>query len=383
MKKPTSPQYEYAKGLSSDERTELARHLMRIIKGAATIPGVNEEQATQMWLSVQYARLRTHTRGQQAAFRSHQVGTVVGEVIGTTVGWFMMLPLVRAAVMAGEPGGATRAAAALTPFTAPIPPMLDNRREYFRDAARPEYRKAFNAFMSALADAGIPGPQKEVIFTELVERHIRTEKTIAPDQVNAIVHAMNGPELLPNHHTRRLPDNITPEMRAAVFSLAEGGYRIESPRRARRTQHAAAPARTTGVTREPALENYAKLPAVHPSSCGFEPGITKSIISLETLTYEDQPVSVRTAPGEDTYTGFYGYDELAQWLAQGGFDPIRGQLLPGGNNPLTREEILLADIPKWVVRIDEGAPRSGASESESGGAGADSSANGPRTANAS
>lgn len=192
-KKPASPQYHYAKSLSAAARTEVAAHLERIIKaGGDEGLGVSLDQAVQMWLSIQHARLRTHKAEQRADHRRAHIGKML--------------------LRTGNPVTAVK-------------DLRQEHKNYYRDRLRPEYEAAFNAFMTALADPDMPDGVKTKLAAELVDRHLGTEKTIAPDDGDRIVEALDGPPRRASHTTRRLPANRTPEMYQAAVDMAAGGYR--------------------------------------------------------------------------------------------------------------------------------------------------------------
>ena len=334
-RKPDSAQYHYAKGLTAPERTALTARLEQIIRanGAPEL-GVTQAQAVQMWLSVQHARLRTHTPAQRSEHRSDQVWRMVGTG-AATVAWPLLAGL-GGMISVVEEAESVAGSMMQGPIS-PINGMRQEHKDYYRDPRRPEYAPAFDAFMRALADDQIPDDVKQTILTELLERHIRTEKTIAPVNVNRIVREMNGPALRWGRTTRRLPDpaRITAEARQAVIALAAGGYRYD-PTEGVPVRRAAA----ARITAEEVEALYGELPTVKASKVDFESGTTDSALLYETLSYEDRPVVLRTEPDKDEFTdGVYSYTELKNWLAR------------KPTHPMTRAKLTLENIPEYVVRV--------------------------------
>ena len=64
FKKSASPQYRYAKGLTAEQRGQLESALEQRFRNPAA-PAEARDSALAMWLSVQQARLRTHTAGHR------------------------------------------------------------------------------------------------------------------------------------------------------------------------------------------------------------------------------------------------------------------------------------------------------------------------------
>lgn len=146
FKKSASEQYLYAKSLLPEQRDELENELARTMAG--NTPAARE--ALTMWLSVQQARLRTHSPVQQQLHRSQQIANAIP--IATGVGAAVSLPA-----------------------------LLNRRTQYYQSDERPEYAKAFDNFMSVIGNPALP-PEVRKIVAERLEYHAWSEGTIAPPE---------------------------------------------------------------------------------------------------------------------------------------------------------------------------------------------------------
>ncbi len=146
FKKSASEQYLYAKSLLPAQRDELENELARAMRG--NTPAARE--ALTMWLSVQQARLRTHSPLQQQLHRSQQVASAIP--IATVVGAAVSLPA-----------------------------LLNKRVQYYQSDERPEYAKAFDNFMSVIGDPAL-SPEVRNVVAERLEYHAWSEGTIAPQE---------------------------------------------------------------------------------------------------------------------------------------------------------------------------------------------------------
>ncbi|WP_197328428.1 NEL-type E3 ubiquitin ligase domain-containing protein [Ralstonia syzygii] len=169
LKKSASDQYLYAKSLTPAQRDELEQALDQTMRGDTP----EAQQAMTMWLSVQQARLRTHAQWHQEVYRRQQLHNFIVPYV-SVIG---------------------------VPLAVPLHVMT--RTEYYRSLYRPEYPRAFNNFMSVIADPSL----SQAIRRAAVERlgyHARREGTIAM------------PELMQLR-------------RQGAESLAASGYRIVAP----------------------------------------------------------------------------------------------------------------------------------------------------------
>jgi hypothetical protein len=161
VKKSSSEQYQYAKyQLTEAGRSWVAAGLEDVITGRKLAPfGVSGNDALDMWLSVQLARLRTHDPGESV---DHAVGTATMLVIG-----------------------------ALIPPTAPMlaPTARRAHKNYYRTPERAEYKPAFDGFMKMLRSPDVTDNHKEKIAEALLDQ-IRNGGTIAPGDQNRIVAAL-------------------------------------------------------------------------------------------------------------------------------------------------------------------------------------------------
>lgn len=161
FKKSASEQYLYAKSLLPEQRDELETELARTMRG--NTPAARE--ALTMWLSVQQARLRTHSPLQQQLHRSQQVANAIpsATVVGAAVS---------------------------------LPALLSTRVQYYQSDERPEYAKAFDNFMSVIGDPALP-PEVRNAVAERLEYHAWSEGTIAPQEQH----------LLYTHGARKMADD--------------------------------------------------------------------------------------------------------------------------------------------------------------------------------
>lgn len=223
----------------------------------------------------------------------------------------------------GPGAGIGRSLAGLTPFTAAVPELRALARDYHRSPDRPEYRVAFDDFMEALADPALDEASRQAIAHTLVEQHMRREGTIAPDQVNDLVEAMQGDPVPRGHTTRPLPENIGPERLAVLQSVAAAGYRIDEAGRARLAPEHTAESRAAVSLRTEA----------HAAS-------------LQPLTAQALPVALRTREGSPTLaTGIYGFQQLRQHVQLA--EPGRARM-----HPTTGQAALTpANLSQWAVRL--------------------------------
>ncbi|MFV8670211.1 NEL domain-containing protein [Ralstonia pseudosolanacearum] len=165
FKKSASPQYRYAKGLTAEQRGQLESALEQRFRNPAA-PAEARDSALAMWLSVQQARLRTHTAGHRNHHNLEQFQ--------------------------------------LAALSVPIPLLAlgyrRQRRRYYSSPLRPEYRTAFNNFMRVIGDPSLSEAVRQTVAQRL-EYHRRSEETIA-------------------RHERQLLGEH------GVMGLAESGYQI-------------------------------------------------------------------------------------------------------------------------------------------------------------
>jgi C-terminal novel E3 ligase, LRR-interacting len=169
FKKSASQQYLYAKGLTPQQRTDLEEALAFTIRS-----GSDEEarQAMTMWLSVQQARLRTHSQPQRLQYEAEQYRNIA-------------VPLT---TIVGAP--------------AALPLLYSTRNRYYASAERPEYATAFNNFMKMIDDPQVSEDLRNVAASRLAY-HARREGTIA--SVERLLLRAGGPA-----------------------GLAEEGYRVDT-----------------------------------------------------------------------------------------------------------------------------------------------------------
>ncbi|MHA6910193.1 NEL-type E3 ubiquitin ligase domain-containing protein [Ralstonia pseudosolanacearum] len=142
FKKSASPQYQYAKGLTAEQRGQLESALEQRFRNPAA-PAEARDSALVMWLSVQQARLRTHTAGHRNHHNLEQFQLAA-----------MSLPIPLLAL-----GYRTQ------------------RRRYYSSPMRPEYRTAFNNFMRVIGDPSLSQAVRQTVAQRL-EYHLRSEETI-------------------------------------------------------------------------------------------------------------------------------------------------------------------------------------------------------------
>lgn len=165
LKKSASPQYLYAKALTTRQRGQLERVLERRFRHPAAT-AERRDAALTMWLSVQQARLRTHTSGHRNHHNAEQFETAA--------------------------------------LSVPIPLMAlayrTQRRRYYSSPLRPEYRAAFNNFMRVIGDPSLSEATRQQVAAQLTY-HWRSEETIA------------------RHERAQLEQH-------GVMGLAESGYQV-------------------------------------------------------------------------------------------------------------------------------------------------------------
>ncbi len=165
LKKSASPQYLYAKALTARQRGQLGRALERRFRNPAAT-AEHRDAALTMWLSVQQARLRTHTSGHRHHHNVEQFETAV---------WSVPIPLMALG-------------------------YRTQRRRYYSSPLRPEYRAAFNNFMRVIGDPSLSQATRQQVAAQL-EYHWRSEETIA------------------RHERAQLEQQ-------GVMGLAESGYQV-------------------------------------------------------------------------------------------------------------------------------------------------------------
>ncbi|MEF2250166.1 NEL-type E3 ubiquitin ligase domain-containing protein [Ralstonia solanacearum] len=165
LKKSASPQYLYAKALTARQRGQLERALERRFRNPAAT-AEHRDAALTMWLSVQQARLRTHTSGHRHHHNVEQFETAV---------WSVPIPLMALG-------------------------YRTQRRRYYSSPLRPEYRAAFNNFMRVIGDPSLSQATRQQVAAQL-EYHWRSEETIA------------------RHERAQLEQQ-------GVMGLAESGYQV-------------------------------------------------------------------------------------------------------------------------------------------------------------
>ncbi|QUP54014.1 type III effector protein [Ralstonia syzygii] len=143
FKKSASKQYLYAKGLTAERRGQLELALERQFRNPAASVEARDSALT-MWLSVQQARLRTHTAGHRDYHNGEQFETAV---------WSVPIPLMALA-------------------------YRTQRRRYYSSPLRPEYRAAFNNFMRVIGDGSL-GQEVRQTVAQRLEYHWHSEETIA------------------------------------------------------------------------------------------------------------------------------------------------------------------------------------------------------------
>lgn len=188
FKKSASEQYLYAKGLLPEQRDELENELARTMAGNTPAAG----EALTMWLSVQQARLRTHSPLQQQLHRSQQVANAIP--IATGVGAAVSLPA-----------------------------LMGTRTQYYQSNERPEYAKAFDNFMSVIGDPALP-PEVRKVVAERLEYHAWSEGTIAPQEQHLLY--THGAQKMAGEGyrvPRRTFSGLFPEIPAAPLTK-EGPY---------------------------------------------------------------------------------------------------------------------------------------------------------------
>jgi hypothetical protein len=203
-RKPSSGQYQYAKGLTAPERVLLTARLEECIRGGQPVmPGITRAQAVDMWLSVQHARLRKHTKDHRTKHRKTEAKYYGATALLTvTAGPIGLIPLKKA---------------------------LGAHKDYYTSLKRPEYEDAFNSFMEMLS-ADIDEASKRKIADALLNRHLGCEGTIAVFDAGRIAEAMDASQPASGPAARRIPtesrDVVLERGRQdAVIKLAESGFR--------------------------------------------------------------------------------------------------------------------------------------------------------------
>ena len=180
FKKAYSPQYTYAKSLSSEQRSQLEEVLESQLKGDAGVVDKEEEKAAvEAWLSIQQARLRTHTQEERRRLRNRGREVVRDSLVTMAVPVF-------------------------------APPMIflgaadyrEHYRAYHNSPHRPEYAAAFDNFMRILGDIYVSEDLKEII-RERLTYHWKKEKTIAPREASLL--GEHGIDKLVESNYRSIP----------------------------------------------------------------------------------------------------------------------------------------------------------------------------------
>lgn len=194
FKKSASEQYLYAKSLPPEQRDELETELARTMRGDTPVA----REALTMWLSVQQARLRTHSPSQQQVHRSQQVANAIPSV--TVVG---------AAVS--------------------FPALIRTRAQYYQSDERPEYAKAFDNFMSVIGDTTLPLEVRNVA-AERLEYHAWSEGTIAPQEQH-LLHTHGAQKMADEGYRvpRRTFSALFPEHPAAPLTKEAPYFSPERP----------------------------------------------------------------------------------------------------------------------------------------------------------
>jgi hypothetical protein len=173
--KPSTDQYQYAKGLNAQQRAEVSAALEDLITGVRQAPGVPPERALTIWKSVKHAQLLTHTDEQRKTYRNAQQAN------------FILAPTV-----------------VFAPFA--FRKLKAGHREYYRSAARPEYAAAFNGMMAMLRSSVATRAHKRDIARTLLFQYIGEENLITPADRNAIIHAIDPhQQILAGHTTLKVP----------------------------------------------------------------------------------------------------------------------------------------------------------------------------------
>lgn len=166
--KPSSPRYQFAKHqMNAQERTQLTailRHLME----HQTLDSQARNEITDLYLSLQYARLRTHTPQQRAQLRRAHLNE--GFIAG-------------AALFTGP--GAPLAALFM------LDRSVETQRNYYRSPRRPEYGAAIADMGELLGSPNVAEEIKLKIAGEILDRYIRSEKLFSTEHADSILLALN------------------------------------------------------------------------------------------------------------------------------------------------------------------------------------------------
>ncbi|WP_442808508.1 ShET2/EspL2 family type III secretion system effector toxin [Trinickia soli] len=245
FKKSASEQYLYAKSLLPEQRDELEQELAQTMRGNTPAAG----EALTMWLSVQQARLRTHSPLQQQLHRSQQVANAIpsATVVGAAVS---------------------------------LPALMNTRIRYYQSDERPEYAKAFDNFMSVIGDPSLP-PEVRNAAAERLEYHAWSEGTIAPQEQH----------LLYTHGARRMADE---------------GYRV--PRRTFSDLFAARPV-GPGLTKEaPYFSSKRPLTNLN-GQIAFEKGMEPTDVNVDKLWCRH--LALAYCLSSDDNDGKFDFDKLS------------------------------------------------------------------------
>lgn len=328
--KPSSPQYQFAKKqLSETERNELSSALEHLIKhGGSQELDLTADKAVQMWLAVQHARLRTHTTEQRKDHRFGQVAKAVGVPLATAA-WPAVM-MVGGVVSTVAEDQDEMSGLILAPMTL-IKGIRKEHKNYYRDPTRPEYGAAFNGFMSILGDPAVPALHKQTIAKELVERHLKNEKTIAPMDNDAIVRAMGGPERRRGHTVRRAPRDINAQMHDAVIQLAADGYRHDP--------NAAATRAAARLERENMLaerdRQRAEASTAAPLGTNMQRALEKANASLVAEGLPPLP-PLKTLNAYDKANNADAFSRLLERIEDPGSQTARNQVTPDVKSALYR-----------------------------------------------
>lgn len=166
--KPSSPRYQFAKHqMNAHERTQLTailRHLME----QHGLDSHARNEITDLYLSLQHARLRTHTPQQRAALRRAHGNEGLLAVAGLLPGpATMMVPLLM------------------------LDRSLATHRDYYRSPGRPEYGAAVADMGELLGSPNVAEEIKLKIAGEILDRYIRSEKLFSTEHADSILLALN------------------------------------------------------------------------------------------------------------------------------------------------------------------------------------------------
>ena len=192
LKKSASAQYLYAKSLSSEQRSQLEEVLESQFRGDAGI-AVDKKEADEVvnaWLSIQQARLRTHTEEERSKLQ-------------------------------GRRGRDIFLAISVPPLALSVASLhINQRRSYYNSPSRPEYSSAFNNFMRILGDDSVSENLKEIIKQRLTY-HWKQEETIAPYESSLL--GTHGIDKLVESNYRNVPPdtNVGRDLARQTLTLGE------------------------------------------------------------------------------------------------------------------------------------------------------------------